>query len=377
MKRILVLGGSYLQSDFINTAVNLGNEVFVLDKDINCYMSKCDKIKFDLVDISDLEKVNSYFVTNKCDFVISPVTEIGNYISACVSERHGLRYNTIKTVKSTTNKKIMREALLTSSLHEPKVLEYILGEGIPNGMSFPFIVKPSVSSASRGVSLVRTENEFYVAIESASKYVKEGEAILLEEYIRGEQFSIETISFNGKHIVLALVKEIISEAPFFMERIDIIDAGLNMGLKNQIVEFSSNLLSILNIQYGPCHIEVKIEGSQIRLIEIASRSGLLRDRLINTALGMNYNKLIIDSYNGNDVAGIDNFLPKTNALMGIILYPQDQEVFEELKLAGNISDYHLNGNSFSETPTMLTDAVGYFFTRNDIVDDLYNIQLRL
>jgi biotin carboxylase len=257
------------------------------------------------------------------------------------------------------------------------VLEYILGEGIPNGMSFPFIVKPSVSSASRGVSLVRTENEFYVAIESASKYVKEGEAILLEEYIRGEQFSIETISFNGKHIVLALVKEIISEAPFFMERIDIIDAGLNMGLKNQIVEFSSNLLSILNIQYGPCHIEVKIEGSQIRLIEIASRSGLLRDRLINTALGMNYNKLIIDSYNGNDVAGIDNFLPKTNALMGIILYPQDQEVFEELKLAGNISDYHLNGNSFSETPTMLTDAVGYFFTRNDIVDDLYNIQLRL
>lgn len=144
----------------------------------------------------------------------------------------------------------------------------------------------------------------------------------------------------------------------------------------KVQAFINELLNSIEVTTGPCHTEVKIDDeNDIRLIEIASRSGLLRDRLIRAADGEEYNNLILDSYLGNEIASVE--LPKTNALLGIIAYESDFAALENARNDCLIVDSHLNGFGLAKKPSILTDAVGYYFIRSAEVQILDNYKVRL
>lgn len=377
MAKVLVLGGSYLQSDFVEVALKKNHEVHVLDRNPYCYMSEWDSIVFKATDISDVDAVDKYFTHTDCDLVISPITEIGNKTAAFVAANHGLPYNSIETVIATTDKNEMRKRLEKSKLLEPKVSRLADLEDLDIlDITYPKIVKPSISSASRGVTFVNNREELITAFERAIQYCETGTKILIEEYIEGEQYSIETISSHGQHHIVAIVKEELSGAPYYMERNDIISVDRNTQLLPYVEIFIEELLNTIGVTTGPCHTEVKIDiNNNIRLIEVASRSGLLRDRLIRTAKGEEYNELILKSYLGDRIEIVK--LPMSNALLGIMAYDSDFRVFDKAKTNGIVADSHLNGADVSENPTMLTDAVGYFFIQSsdDKFFDNYKVQL--
>lgn len=379
MTRILVLGGSYLQSDFVNMALKYAHEVHVLDRNPNCFLADNHDIDFSCVDISDVEAVDAYFISKGCDVVLSPITEVGNRVAAVISAKHGLLYNSIEAVIATTDKNVMRRRLEHSNLLEPRVIR-LGGESVQNlqNLEFPYpvIVKPSISSASRGVTLVRDFKELEAAVDRAAPYINGNSEILVEEFIQGEQFSIETISGDGKHHIVAIVKEELSDAPYYMERNDIIDLEKNELLFNDVQQFINELLNSIGITTGPCHTEVKIDNdNNIRLIEIASRSGLLRDRLIRAAGGEEYNELILRSYLGEEVSNVK--LPRTNALLGIIAYESDFRVFNLAVENGLVVDSYLNGAQLTDHPTMLTDAVGYFFISSKNAEIFNNYKVKV
>jgi predicted ATP-grasp superfamily ATP-dependent carboligase len=376
MKKILVLGGSYLQSNFAEVAVELGHNVHVLDKDPGCYLAKCDSIIFHHVDISNVNSVRDYFNKGHFDIILSPVTEIGNKVAAIVANENDLPYNTHDTVLATTNKSIMRKKLENSKLDEPLVIT--LNSNIDLSkmvIPYPCIVKPAVNSASRGVSLVHNQEQLLKAVKLALTHSKGLSGVVIEEYIVGNQYSIETISSFGKHYTVAIVREHLSAAPHFMERMDVVDFEENSLLYPSVQLFVDELLNSLDIQFGPCHIEVKINSEGIiRLIEVASRSGLLRDRLIKAAGGVCYNELIIKAYSGEKIS--KPFLPRTNAMLGIIAYEEDMVAYEKAKANGDVCQEYFNGNKFTEKPTMLTDAIGYFFLKNDDKRSFENYKMK-
>lgn len=367
-----------MQSDFVNVACEEMHDVHVLDKNPKCYLSYYKNIKFSPIDISNFDLVNTYFLENSFDMIVSPVTEVGNKISSKIADIHGLNYNSIETVLATTDKYIMRDILISSNLNEPKVYQFNKESNIKKiEIEYPIIVKPTVSSASRGVTKVENFNELNKAIKRAYLVSKNNQNIIFEEFIEGDQYSIETISDNGKHYILGIVKEYLSDSPYFMERFNVIDQKFNNLIFNKIQIFVKELLNILNVKYGPCHIEVKIDNKlNIRLIEIASRSGLLRDRLLKTADGENYNKLIIDSYLGNTINEI--FLPKTNACLAMIAYEEDNIVYKKAENNRLIFDsYFFKNKLFVDKPKTLTDVVGYFFIRSSNVKFLNNYIVKL
>lgn len=377
-KRILVLGGSYLQSDFVETALLEGHEVHVLDRNPKAYLNGNEMVKFEAIDISNFESVNAYFETERCDIVLSPITEIGNKVASQVAAKHNLPYNSIETVIATTDKRVMRDRLEGKFSTDPKVYSLDEERKIPQSLNFPFILKPSISSASRGVTLINSQADFENALERALPYCLDVSEILLEEFIEGTQYSIETISFAGKHFVVGIVKEVLSGAPYFMERMDVVDKDNTKELLPIVEPFIVDLLNELNIEYGPCHTEVKIKDEQIALIEIASRSGLVRDRLLKVAGGVNYNKLILQSYLGisePDLAMIS--LPTTNAMLGIMAYEEDIEAFKLAKEDGLVKDEYFYYKLASVKATMLTDAIGYYFLESDDVKvfDKYAVKL--
>jgi carbamoylphosphate synthase large subunit len=378
MAKILVLGGSYLQSDFVDVACAENHSVHVIDRNAKCYLSTQKDIDFYKIDIGNLADVDKFFIRHSFDMIVSPITEIGNKVSSQIARKHNLLYNSLDAVSATTDKWLMRDALKSTKLDEPKVLRLREGEKLEKlDIEFPFIVKPTVSSASRGVTKVKDLKELHDAIERALPYCKTINNIILEEFIEGEQFSIETITSKGKHHVLGIVREHLSGSPHFMERFDVLDKYYNFLVIDNIQSFVNELLNALDIQYGPCHIEVKIdEFLNVRLIEIASRSGLLRDRLLRASGGENYNKHIIDTYLGNTIGKTE--LPTSNGCLGMVAYEDDLKCYNRAKKDNLITDSYFYPNySFVKNPTMLTDVAGYFFIKSKDVSVFNKYKVRL
>jgi D-alanine-D-alanine ligase len=78
-------------------------------------------------------------------------------------------------------------------------------------MSFPLFVKPNNGGSSIGISKVNQMGDLAQAIEKA---FKEDTQVLVEEFIKGREFTIGVFKSDGKVITLPIT-EIISENDFF------------------------------------------------------------------------------------------------------------------------------------------------------------------
>lgn len=354
-KNILVLGGSYLQSKFISDAIEQKFEVHVVDADKNCYCSNFN-IYFHNFSFTDLNKILKLVDLVNPLTIISPSNEKGNLVSAKISKIKNFSYNNINLVNRTLDKFLMRKHLsFHKDLRQAKL--YSLDENL----IYPVIVKPSISSASRGVSIARSNAELDDSINLASKYTETKSQILIEEYIEGKQYSLETITKNGEHYLVGITEEYLSGPPFFIERYHL--TGPEIWEKN-FMKFNSYINILLNhfdFQVGPAHIEVMVIDNVIYLIEIASRSGGWRDKLLNYSKGSDLNTLILQSYTMNKINVELIKKPKLNSMVGIKTKFGDEKIEEQAKEHGVLVEVYNNGKNYNHKATNLIDAVGYFY----------------
>ena len=292
MKKIFILGGSSLQLDLILEAKRMFFYTIVLDGDKNCVGAKwCDK--FLHIDISDKELVLEQAKEYDIDLILTSATELGNVTACWVGEKLGLNSNSYQTALNTTNKVLMKEIF---KKHKINIANYSVvdSDDSQSWDKFPSIVKPSDSSAGRGLSFCKNEDEIKKALKKASLYSK-GE-ILIEEYIEGKQYSIESISCGKKHQIVAINREYIHPLPDIMEIGHEMPAKLDEMQKNLIEDITYKLLEIFDIAYGACHIEMIIKDGEVFVVEIASRTGGMRSEMISLAFGISYSQLLLFSY---------------------------------------------------------------------------------
>lgn len=84
--------------------------------------------------------------------------------------------------------------------------------------SFPVIVKPTDRSGSRAITKVYTQEELEQAITQAAEQSFENRAIV-EEYIEGAEYSVETISYKGEHTCLAVTKNLQQAVPITLRQV--------------------------------------------------------------------------------------------------------------------------------------------------------------
>jgi D-alanine-D-alanine ligase len=84
-------------------------------------------------------------------------------------------------------------------------------EAILNNLQLPVFVKPNNGGSSIGMSKVNSSNELPAALEKA---FKEDSQILVEEFIKGREFTVGVFKSNGETIVLPIT-EVITKRDFF------------------------------------------------------------------------------------------------------------------------------------------------------------------
>jgi D-alanine--D-alanine ligase len=178
-----------------------GSERFDIDKNDFSLTINNQKIKFDFAFITihgtpgEDGKMQGYLDMlnipyNTCDVTTSAITMNKAYTKTIVHGIHGL--NTAKSIR-----------LLKKDGHDIAT--------IASTLKFPLFIKPNNGGSSVGMSKVYTVAELPAAIEKA---FHEDNEILIEEFIKGREFSIGIARLNGKITVLPAT-EIISKTEFF------------------------------------------------------------------------------------------------------------------------------------------------------------------
>ncbi|TSD67945.1 D-alanine--D-alanine ligase [Inquilinus sp. KBS0705] len=178
-----------------------GNETIAVDKNDFSLTLNGEKIKFDFAFITvhgtpgEDGKLQGYFDMmgipyNTCDATTSAITMNKAYTKAIVNGIHGL--HTARSIQ-----------LHNHDVHDTAT--------IAANLKFPLFIKPNNGGSSVGMSKVQNVAGLQEAIEKA---FHEDSQILIEEFIKGREFSIGIARLDGKITVLPAT-EIFTTKEFF------------------------------------------------------------------------------------------------------------------------------------------------------------------
>ena len=105
------------------------------------------------------------------------------------------------------DKGITKDILAVNNVSTPKGVKVTKGESVDlteYGLNMPCVVKPCCGGSSVGVSIVFDEADYMPAIDEAYKYEDE---ILIEEYVKGREFSIGVIAGKALPIIEIIPKQ--------------------------------------------------------------------------------------------------------------------------------------------------------------------------
>lgn len=265
-KKIAIIGASTGQIPICKKAKSLGLETY-------CFAWEEGAVCKDIVDhfvpisIFEEDKIADYCIREGINGVVSNASERTAEAVAAIAEKARLNGTKYDVLISLHDKHYVR--FLTNNIEGLEVPRYYKWEGEDKGI-YPCVVKPCVGRAKIGVSFVENSSEFAKAIEYAST----GNAnILVEEFIKGKELSVESISFHGKHYVLQITDKDSSSAPHFVELGHHQPAILPEEIRVKICHVIPLLLSKIGYTDGASHIEIKYDGSKLYLIEVNLRGG--------------------------------------------------------------------------------------------------------
>lgn len=172
---------------------------------------------------------------------------------------------------------------------------------VVDGAPLPCVVKPREGVASQQVSLAHDRAE--LSAQCAAAWSQHpGQPLLLEEYIAGPLYTLETLGDDTRLCVLGGFQVKLSPPPHFVELEARWGTGLTADQEAQVID----LVRHFGVGFGACHTEFVMTDAGPRLIEINYRSiGDYREFLLQDTLGLPLFEIILDLYVGEPLPEID------------------------------------------------------------------------
>jgi len=155
-----------------------------------------------------------------------------------------------------------------------------------DAVELPAVVKPTSLAGSRGVLLLRQRSELAEWGRRLDGYGYRG-PVLVEEYLRGQEYSVETISVDGVHHVVGVTHKELGAPPAFVEMGHVHPAPAAARRHAAMGELTVRLLTLAGYRNGPAHTEVIWTAAGPKLVESQARVGGDRIfRLVELATGV-------------------------------------------------------------------------------------------
>lgn len=280
-KRLLILGASSLQIPIIEKAKRMGLHVGVIDMDPEAPGRSLADVFFQ-ISTYDEEKVLECARNFRPDGAVTGATDWPVRSVARINEELGLAGIKYETARKCTEKDLMAIALEKGNVPIPKfaVLSLLkesqsaVEEFINSWEIYPCIAKPTDSSGSRGVNIVLNKEQLLNGLKYSARSSR-SKTVIIQEYLDGDEVSVEGFVQNGDFKVIQVTDKITSGAPYFVELGHIQPSQLSPSKLADCREIAVFAARALNMTDGAFHAELKVDPltSKAKIIEFGARLG--------------------------------------------------------------------------------------------------------
>lgn len=290
---LLVFGGGSLQVSLINNALELGYYVIVIDPDEKA-IGKAIASKFVTVDGSDYEKTLQIAKDYRVKGIVTAATDKPLLMMARVAQEMGLSFPTYDSILNTIDKSRFKSILLKNALACAKGNKYT-SDNVPKAknIEYPVIIKPTNNSGSRGVVFCDNSETFNGAVTEA--FLESKGEILIEEYIEGDEISVEALVFDNDVHILQITDKVITKAPYNVEVSQMQPSKYHDSHFGIIQLYLQELIDVLGLNNCAIHPEFKINEGGVFLLEMGPRLGgdFITSHLVPLSTGINMETALI------------------------------------------------------------------------------------
>lgn len=212
--KLAIIGASIGQIEVCKKAKEIPN------LETYCFAWEKGAVCKDLVDhfvpISIMEKdaIADRCKALKIDGVVSNASDKTSLTTAYVAEKLGLHTTPYSQLLKIKDKNWVRQQTNNILGLTSIRFEKVNFQRIKEKIFYPCVIKPITGAAKVGVNFLNSENDFNtLQIDEA---LKESD-FLIEEYIKGREVSVESLSYEGQHNVIQITDKISTGAPHFAE----------------------------------------------------------------------------------------------------------------------------------------------------------------
>ncbi|WP_436789954.1 ATP-grasp domain-containing protein [Yinghuangia sp. YIM S10712] len=206
--------------------------------------------------------------------------------TALAAEWFGVPGKDWRTTLRTKNKALMRRHLAGAG-SAPVWSTELAGDRDPDELAaldipFPCVLKPREGVASEDAYLVEGTAELLARCREIRARAP-GLPLVVEEFLRGELRTLETLGDTRTRRVLGGFRTRVSGPPSFIEESMAFDAEPDAATTGQV----ENDLDTLGVGFGACHTEFVVDDGRARLVEVNYRIiGDQCDLLLQDLLGV-------------------------------------------------------------------------------------------
>lgn len=308
MTTLLIIGGGPDQVPAFERAHALGIKTIAVDYNPTAPAFEIADHHF-IVSTRDINGVLKIAEEIQKTFGLDGVMTIGAEVSptvAAVASKFKLPGVTPHVAHLTTNKCERAKVFESAGVPFPKY--HVLEEGnIKHNLSYPLVIKPSDNSASRGVKIIDNQKELKSALPDSIS-LSNDKRVILEEFIPGDQISIEGVVINGKLHVTAIADRNYSRNDYFYPLM--VEDGGEMPTKHsgktvdKMIDTFEKAVKAVGIDTGPSKGDLIIaEDGTVYVIEVTSRlsGGGFCSRVVPRVNGINIVDTVVQLAVGRDI----------------------------------------------------------------------------
>ena len=290
---ILVFGGGLLQLSIIKRIQNFGYPAIVIDPDETAPAREIADFFF-RVGGNDFETTKRIALDFNVKGIVTSATDKPILMMCRIAEELGFLFPSYRSCETVLNKAKFKRFMEGHNMAHADGREYHEGDTLSDlNIDFPVIVKPVMNSGSRGV--IKCEDSL-----SLDKAINEtlihcgNKNFLIEEFVIGDEVSVEVLVQYGKVQILQITDKIVTEPPYNVE-LGHIQPSRYLYLKDEITDLLQAVVDKLGLDNCALHPELKINGNRITIIEIGPRLGgdFITSHLVPLSTGVNMEDQLI------------------------------------------------------------------------------------
>ena len=300
-KAVLIFGVGPLQKSIIGRAKKMGLYTVGIDPAADA-VCKDDVDVFEIVGGQDFKGTCDVVEKYGIDAIVTAATDKPLVMMARIAEKYHFPFDSLETAQWSTDKFLMKQRFMAERVPCAKGRLVRSVEEVAD-FEYPIIIKPRDNSGSRGVKLCRSKEELAISMSEALD-VSRLDTVLVEEFIEGPEFSIESLHHDGKSEVIQFTEKKTTEFPYNVELGHIQPANICEENKQKIRDIVVKIGKALNFENCPSHTELKINKRGIFVIETSPRLGgdYITSTLTPFSTGVNLEDELLKISLGEDIS---------------------------------------------------------------------------